>query len=106
MGKGGFRVVDFSDDLDVNLNTNWLSSDFQLPEEYPDSLMTFLHFTFSLTTDAIVSVIRNGQSFVLNNGVQFKGEGFRSIAISRDESINIQCDQTQANAIFTLALEE
>jgi len=106
MGKGGFKVVRFDDDLDVNADSDWFVTDFQLPEDYPDELMTFLHLDFNLTTDAIVSIIRNGVSFVLNNGVQFKGVGFRSIAISRDETINIQCDVTQANAIFTLALEE
>ncbi len=106
MGKGGFRVVDFSDELDVNADTNWFSSDFVLPDDYPDNLMTFLQFSFSLTTDAIVSVIRNSQSFVLNNGVQIKGEAFRSIPIRKGEEINIQCDVAQADALFTLALEE
>jgi len=101
----GFKIVDFSIDLDVAADTDWLSSDFQLPTDFPEELMTFLHLDFNLPTSAIVSITKNGTSFPINNNAPILGAGFRSIPIKKGVAFNIQCSEIQANAQFTLALE-
>jgi len=104
MGKGGFTVVRDNSNLTVNSDTDWFS-DFELPDDYPDNIMAFLHLDFNLSAGAKIFVVRGGTAFVINNDETITGSGFRSFAIQKNETFNIQSSVGQAGAQFILALE-
>lgn len=105
MGKSGFdKIESFSGGK--NSATNWLTQDFSLPDDYPDQLMTFLHLNFNLSEPTIVSIIKNGTSYPLNNNETIVGVAFRSLPIEKGDVYNIQCDVTQTELQFTLSLEQ
>ncbi len=105
MGKGGFDIQESFSGA-KNSGLDWLSSDFSLPDEYPDNLMTFLQFDFAVNASTIISIIQNGTSYPLNNNQPILGKGFRSIPIKKGDIINFRCDVNQTNLQFTLALEQ
>ena len=105
MGKSGFDIIeDFTGAR--NSATNWLSQDFSLPDDYPDELLTFLQFHFLLSEATIVSYIKDGTSYPLNNAQSIVGVAFRSLPIKKGDVINFQCDVTQTVLDFTLSLEQ
>ena len=107
MGKGGFTVIEKQTTGAYTANDDWLSADFQLPDDYPDGIMTFLQLDFELDTDdTIVTVIKNGIDYVINNGTKIFGVGFRSFAITKNDTFQFKCNQNQTVLQFTLALEQ
>lgn len=104
MGNSGFTLIE-SGSGTLNAATNMIT-DFQLPEKYADNLMTFVHINLSLSESAIISIIRDGVSYPINNNVAILGEVYRSIAIEKGEIINVQVDTTQTTLKFKFALEE
>lgn len=104
MGKSGFDIVDEFSGLKISAE-DWFT-DFTLPNDYPDNLMTFLHLDFNLTESTIVSIIKDGVSYPLNNNEPIVGVAFRSLPIKKGVIYNVQCNITQTNLQTTLALEQ
>jgi len=46
---------------------------FSLPIDYPDNIMTFLHLDFNLTDLTVVTIIKNGISYPINNDQDIVG---------------------------------
>lgn len=105
MANSGFDIIESFEGSKTS-NTDWLSSNFSLPVDFPDNLMTFVHLNFDLGTIGIVSIIKNGISYPLNTSVSIVGDVFRSIPIIKGVTYNFQCDTTQTNLKFVLALEK
>jgi len=105
MGKGGFDKIESFEGA-RNAVTDWLTTDFSLPDNYPDQLMTFLHLDFNLSELTVVSIIKNGTSYPLNNNTALIGVAFRSLPIEKGDTYNIQCDVNQTALNFVLALEQ
>lgn len=106
MGKGGFTVIEQQTTGSYTAGEDWLSEDFQLPDDYPDDVMTFLQLDFELdAADTIVTVEKNGVDYVINNGQSILGVGFRSFAITKNDIFQFKCNQNQTVLQFTLALE-
>jgi len=105
MGKGGFDKIESFEGAKTS-DTDWLTSDFSLPADYPDQLMTFVHLDFNLSEATIVTVIKNGVPYVLNNNQSLVGVAFRSLAIEKGDTYNFQCDVSQTALNFVLALEQ
>ena len=104
MGKSGFTIIESgSGTLASGVN---MVTDFQLPASYPDNLMTFLQISLSLSESSTVLIIRNGVSYPINNNNPLIGEVYRSIAIKKDEIINLQFGTTQTTLKFKFSLEE
>lgn len=104
MAKSGFTIIE-SGSGTLNSGVNMIT-DFQLDNDYPDDLMTFLQIDLSLSEAAIISIIRDGTSYPINNDVPLIGEVYRSIPIQKGEVINLQLDTTQTTLKFKVALEE
>lgn len=105
MGKSGFDIIDSFTGVKSNA-TNWMNSDFSLSDDYPDDLLTFLQFHFLLSESTIVSYIKNGTSYPINNNTSIIGVAFRSLPIKKGDVINFQCDVAQTALDFTLSLEQ
>ncbi len=104
MGKSGFTIIESGSGA-LNSATNMISN-FQLPDEWPNDLMTFLQISLSLSESSTVSIIRDGISYPINNNEPLVGEVYRSIPIQKDEIINIQLGTTQTILKFKFSLEE
>jgi len=104
MGNSGFTIIE-SGSGSLNSATNMIS-DFQLPEKYADSLMTFLQISMSLSQSSTVLIIRDGVSYPINNNEPIIGELYRSIPIEKGEVVNIQVGTTQTTLKFKFSLEE
>jgi len=104
MGKSGFTIIE-SGSIALNSGTNMVT-DFQLPADYPDNLMTFLQISLSLSESSIISIIRDGTSYPINNNLPLIGEVYRSIPIEKGEIVNVQFDTTQTILKFKFSLEE
>lgn len=106
MGKSGFTIIE-SSIVGANLNalTNMIT-DFSLPDDWPDNLMTFLQIHLSLSDLTTVFIRRNGINYELNSAVEVIGEVYRSIPIEKGEVINVQFDTTQTALQFKFSLEE
>lgn len=105
MGKGGFTLIDKQITGGITGGVDWLGSDFELPDDYPEDLVTFIHLDFELDTLTKVSVTKNSADFVINNDENLIGVGFRSFAITKGDVFNFTCSVTQTEFRFTLALE-
>jgi len=106
MGKGGFTLIQKQTTGGITGGVDWLSSNFSLPDDYPDNLVTFLHLDFELDTLTKVIVTKNTADFPINNNENLIGVGFRSFAITKGDVFNFNCSITQTEFRFTLALEE
>jgi len=104
MGASGFTIIE-SGSGPLNSGTNMIT-DFQLPDDYPDNLQTFLQISLSLSESSIISIIRDGISYPINNNVQLIGEVYRSIPIEKGEVVNVQFGTTQTTLKFKFSLEE
>lgn len=104
MGKSGFTVIESGSGA-LNSATNMIP-DFQLPDDYPDDITTFLQISLSLSESSTVSIIRDGTSYPINNGEDLIGEVYRSIPIQKGEVVNIQVGTTQTTLKHKFALEE
>jgi len=104
MGKSGFTIIE-SGSGSLNSATNMIT-DFQLPADYPDELMTFLQISLSLSESSIILIIRDGVSYPINNNEPLIGEVYRSIPIEKGEIINVQFGTTQTTLKFKFSLEE
>ena len=105
MGNSGFDIIE-SFDGGKNLNTDWFTSDFTLPDDFPPQLQTFFHLKISLSESSIVSIIEDGVSYPINNGTALVGIVYRSIPIIKGVTYNVQCDTTQTTLKTTLSLEQ
>ena len=104
MGKSGFTIIESGSGA-LNATTNMIT-DFQLPDDWPVDLQTFLQINMSLSESSTVSIIRDGVSYLINNGVAIVGDLYRSIAIEKGEVFNIQLGTTQTTLKFKVSLEE
>jgi len=104
MGKSGFTIIE-SGSGPLNSGVNMIT-DFQLSDEWPVDLQTFLQISMSLSDSSTVSIIRDGVSYPINNNEPIIGELYRSIPIQKDEVINIQVGTTQTTLKFKFSLEE
>jgi len=104
MGKSGFTIIESgSGSLDSLTN---MVTDFKLPDDYPDNLMTFLQIDLSLTESSTILIVRDGTTYPINNNVQLIGEVYRSIPIEKGELVNVQFGTTQTLLKFKFSLEE
>lgn len=104
MGNSGFTIIE-SGSGPLNSATNMVA-DFQLPDDYPDNLQTFLQISLSLSESSIIFIVRDGTSYPINNNIALTGEVYRSIPIEKGEIINVQFDTTQTALKFKFSLEE
>lgn len=104
MGKSGFSIIE-SGSKTLAADTD-LITDFTLPDDWPDELFTFLQIQLSLSESTIISIIRDGTAYPINNNAEIIGEVYRSIPIQKGEVINIQFGTTQTLVKFKFALEE
>lgn len=104
MGKGGFTLIE-SGSVMLNANTDMIA-DFQLPDDYPDNLMTFLQISLSVSDSSIIRIQRDGIFYPINNNEPLIGEVYRSIPIIKGEIINVQFLVNQALLKFKFSLEE
>lgn len=104
MGKSGFKIIEIISGV-VNPTTDMMI-DFKLPDDWPPDLMTFLHISLSLSESSTVSVIRDGNSYPINNNEPLIGEVYRSITIEKDEIMNFQVGTGQTAMRAKFALEE
>lgn len=106
MGKSGFTIIE-SNIAGTTLNalTNMVS-DFQLPEDWPDNLMTFLQIDLSLSDDSTILIRRGGTNYPINSDSPLIGEVYRSIPIEKGEIVNVQFGTTQTDLRFKFSLEE
>ena len=104
MGKSGFRIIE-SGSVALNAATNMIS-DFQLPDDYPDNLMTFLQISLSLSESSTILIVRDGVSYPIENNNTLIGEVYRSIAVEKGEIINVQFGVSQTTLKFKFSLEE
>jgi len=102
MGKSGFTIIQFGSGP-LNSMTNMIT-DFQLPDDWSENLMTFLQIDFSLSESSSILVIRDGVSYPINNNIDLIGEVYRSIPIQKGEVINIQLGTTQTTLKFCYLL--
>jgi len=107
MGKGGFTLIEQQLTGSYTAGNDWLSTPFVLPPDYTPNVMTFLHLDFELDNvlGTIVTVVKNGVDYVINNGATITGVGFRTFAITSNDTFQFKCDQNQTVLQFTLALE-
>lgn len=106
MGRGGYTIVEASNELDILADTNWFAPFSVDNVEDPDGVMIFLHLQFNLDTPAIVSAVINGFPFVLNEGVEFKGSGFRTFGFTKGQDFTVRASEDQgSDANFILAVE-
>lgn len=104
MGNSGFTLIE-SGSGPLNSTTNMITN-FQLPNDYPDKLFTFLQIDLSLSNSSTILIIRDGISYPINNNVVLVGEVYRSIPIEKGEVINVQFGTTQSLLKFKFGLEE
>ena len=104
MGKSGFTIIESGSGA-LNALTNMVT-DFQLPDDYPDNLMTFLQISLSLSESSTILIIRDGISYPINNDQPLIGEVYRSIPIEKGEIVNVQFGTTQTILKFKFSLEE
>jgi len=106
MGNSGFTIIESNiagTALDATTN---MITDFQLPDDWPTDLQTFLQISLSLSESSTVLIIRDGVSYPINNEVAIIGEVYRSIPIEKGEVVNIQLGTTQTALRFKFSLEE
>jgi len=105
MGKSGFTIIE-SGSTALNATTNMVT-DFQLPDDWPENLMTFLQIHLALTELTTILIIRDGTSYPLETTTaSFIGEVYRSIPIEKGEIVNVQFGTTQTILKFKFSLEE
>ena len=104
MGKSGFTIIESGSGA-LNSTTNMVT-DFKLPDDYPDNLMTFLQISLSLSEFSTVLIIRDGTSYPIQSDTQLVGEVYRSIPIQKGEIVNVQFGTTQTLLKFKFSLEE
>lgn len=104
MGKSGFTIIE-SGSGPLNAITNMID-DFQLPNDWPEELQTFLQISMSLSESSTISIIRDGVSYPINNNVALIGEVYRSIPIQKGEVVNVQVGTNQTTLKFKFSLEE
>ncbi len=104
MGHSGFTLLE-SGSAGYTANDD-LITPFTLPDDWPEAIFTFLQIDFSLDTLGIISIVRDGTSYPINNGNQLIGEVYRSIPIQKGEVINIKIDANQTLLKFKFGLEE
>ena len=106
MGKSGFTIIESNIvGTALNATTNMITN-FELPDDWPVDLQTFLQISLSLSESSKVLIIRDGTSYPINNNVEIIGEVYRSIPIQKGEVINIQLGTTQTDLRFKFSLEE
>ncbi len=106
MGKSGFTIIESNIvGTALNATTNMITN-FELPDDWPVDLQTFLQISLSLSESSTVLIIRDGTSYPINNNVEIIGEVYRSIPIQKGEVINIQLGTTQTDLRFKFSLEE
>jgi len=104
MGNSGFTIIE-SGSVPLASATNMIT-DFKLPDDYPDNLMTYLQISLSLSESSTISIIRDGTSYPINNNEPLIGEVYRSIPIEKGEVVNVQFGTTQTTLKFKFSLEE
>ena len=104
MGRSGFRIIE-SGSGSLNSATDMIEN-FQLDDDWPDDLQTFIQLSMSLSESSTVSIIRDGVSYPINNNEAIIGELYRSIPIQKDEVMNVQVGTTQTTLKFKFSLEE
>jgi len=104
MGKSGFTIIE-SGSGPLNSGVNMVAN-FQLPDDWPEDLMTFLQISMSLSESSIILIIRDGVSYPTNNNEPILGEYYRSIPIEKGEVMNVQVGTTQTALKFKFSLEE
>jgi len=106
MGKSGFDIIESNiAGTALDALTNMISN-FQLPNEWPDDIQTFLQINLSLSESSTVLITRGGVSYPINNDVAIIGELYRSIPIQKGEVMNIQLGTTQTALRFKVSLEQ
>ena len=106
MGKSGFGIIESNIVGTALIALNDMVTDFQLPDVWPEDLMTFLQISLSLSESSTVLIIRDGVSYPINNNEAIVGEVYRSIPIQKGEVMNIQLGTTQTNLKFKFSLEQ
>ena len=104
MGKSGFTIIESgSGQLDSATN---MVENFELPDDYPNNLMTFLQIHLSLSESSTILIVRDSIPYPINNNDPLIGEIYRSIPIEKGETVNVQFGTTQTLLKFKFALEE